>query len=185
MKIIPFLDAEHANVLVMLCYEDISFISETECLCRRRIAKLKKEALLCLRAACGEVYRRDVLIDPFCALNYMSVRCNSNIKNITLRIDGKVNIGKKSPKKGNCLPQRSCFPFYMQITIAIFRYCHTDSFSDGSAQSAALLPFIGGPRKFLLTGCRICCILMTKLRLIGQAAKTPPSHGGNRGSIPL
>ncbi len=39
MKIIPFLGAEHANVLVMLCYEDISFISETECLCRRRIAK--------------------------------------------------------------------------------------------------------------------------------------------------
>lgn len=104
---------------------------------------------------------------------------------LNIWIDGKVNIGKKSPKKGNCLPQRSCFPFYMQITIAIFRYCHTDSFSDGSAQSAALLPFIGGPRKFLLTGCRICCILMTKLRLIGQAAKTPPSHGGNRGSIPL
>ena len=24
-----------------------------------------------------------------------------------------------------------------------------------------------------------------KLRLIGQAVKTPPSHGGNRGSIPL
>ena len=42
MKIIPFLDAEHANVLVMLCYEDISFISETEGLRCRRIVKLKK-----------------------------------------------------------------------------------------------------------------------------------------------
>ena len=27
---------------------------------------------------------------------------------------------------------------------------------------------------------------MTKvIRLVGQAVKTPPSHGGNRGSIPL
>ncbi len=24
-----------------------------------------------------------------------------------------------------------------------------------------------------------------KIRLVGQAVKTPPSHGGNRGSIPL
>ena len=84
MKIIPFLDAEHANVLVMLCYEDISFISETEGLRCRRIVKLKKEALLCLRAACGEVYKRDILVDPFHALNYISIRCRLNIKNITL-----------------------------------------------------------------------------------------------------
>ena len=27
--------------------------------------------------------------------------------------------------------------------------------------------------------------LITKLRLLGQAVKTPPFHGGNRGSIPL
>ena len=120
MKIIPFLGAEHANVLVMLYYEDISFISETECLCRRRIAKLKKEALLCLRAACGEVYRRDALIDPFYALNYMSVRCNSNIKNITLRIEHYIaeymdrwesEYWEKIPKKGKLLTAAELLSF--------------------------------------------------------------------------
>ena len=120
MKIIPFLDAEHANVLVMLCYEDISFISETEGLRCRRIVKLKKEALLCLRAACGEVYKRDILVDPFHALNYMSIRCRLNIKNITLKIDHYIaeymdrcesEYWGKIPKKGKLLTAAELLSF--------------------------------------------------------------------------
>lgn len=28
-------------------------------------------------------------------------------------------------------------------------------------------------------------LIHLRMRLVGQAVKTPPSHGGNRGSIPL
>ena len=87
MKILSFLSGEHANILVMLCYESILYISDFEGIHPRKIVKLKRDALLCLRSACGPIYKRGDIINPNKALQYMSFRCRKDISYITYRID--------------------------------------------------------------------------------------------------
>lgn len=87
MKILPFLPGEHANLLVLLCYENLSYLSEFEGIQIRKIVRMKREALLCLRFAVGDNYTKSNSADPLQVLFYMAQNVGTDIDNITYRID--------------------------------------------------------------------------------------------------
>lgn len=87
MKTLHFISGEHANILVLLVYEEIRYIAEFEGMDCRKIVKMKKEALLCLRTACGERYKKEHPIDPLQVFCYMAQRCNMDVNSITCKID--------------------------------------------------------------------------------------------------
>ena len=128
MNILPFLTGEHANILVLLCFEDLYYVSELEGIRPRKIVNIKRDALLCLRSACGANYHKDQPVDPFQPLLYMSQRCETDIDNITLKIDKYIfeYINSKDCKYWMEIPRKDKYPTAIELLVFLYANYNCD-----------------------------------------------------------
>lgn len=90
MRVISYLTKEHANLLVKIKYQNIKEISEVEGLSPHKIHKMWREALLCLKKAYGDEYKRGIVFDSKHAIQYMANQCTISAEEMTQRIDAYI-----------------------------------------------------------------------------------------------